>query len=850
MMKCQFCGLICVDCDDIQIHQAGSCPAIEEDDFVQPVVANIIVFRWVTDNNVAERIVHIILSDVDNQIELYSNADSNKYESEEVSLTPGNYSGQLVMGNNIYPIKTINITENTTHIDVELSNNYDCHSQAGIMVAVDKPNQLQIDTDRNSATDGVLVNYELNKRAALAKKMAACERDDYEVELKTLSCLLQLNTASFEYFRKDIIEFVNNSSKYRVIRHDPVKDRTGCITAEIIAVGSCPPSSNKLFTINIFQTTSQVMINGAKFQLFVEKDLPSLLQKLGNRRNTIQDANKLFKESIPTAMDLFDNKSDSKQVHVEPKTNVCINSLKEVETATPASKRNRKRKLFEGFETTVTRRRTRKSVSVNPECTEKLHTIVECVDKENNWEEIPKYWDIYGQGVWNEEKIKECNKRKGCLAECGKNNTMGMVQCDGCGRWCHNRCIDEIIDRNEDFICYNCRSLRSNAENVSHVSVVNASAEMCAEVHSSKNELTQNKLKEKEEIKALKEDEQKWAQVHSTDELDNINNLLNEMLVRVENNEKIPKIIPVKTVKNLNLVSKRLNDTSTVEKSNCKLIVKKSRDTSYGEQLTPVMEQLKNTKVIDELQDTSVPVSVLQSVASSASPNCGQKYQENDMVTLYTEKVHVDCGVKNGTLFDNCDNDESVTLGMQFKNKKFLIKLNNILKGKSSQQDILYGMVMKMKEKLAVLENENQQGTVKRSEVLKIQAVAQKLEKSEEKVQELKEKLKKVVSENKDLKKERKDINNEKNAVKTELKEVKTSISLKEKSIIGLHEKLELARVTEDRLNAKIETLESMTLREEVCMNVIDAASVDRAAEKIAKIRELEEEIKSKAEEL
>ena len=73
-------------------------------------------------------------------------------------------------------------------------------------------------------------------------------------------------------------------------------------------------------------------------------------------------------------------------------------------------------------------------------------------------------------------------------------------------------------------------------------------------------------------------------------------------------------------------------------------------------------------------------------------------------------------------------------------------------------------------------------------------------------------------------------------------------MSMKEKSIIGLHEKIELARVTEDRLNAKVENLESMTLKNDVGLNVIDATSMDRTAEKISKIRELEEENKQKAE--
>ena len=68
--------------------------------------------------------------------------------------------------------------------------------------------------------------------------------------------------------------------------------------------------------------------------------------------------------------------------------------------------------------------------------------------------------------------------------------------------------------------------------------------------------------------------------------------------------------------------------------------------------------------------------------------------------------------------------DDTITLGMQFQNKKFMLTLNNMLKGKSSEVDILYGMILKLKEKLSMIELENQQCTVKKNEVLKIQEVA------------------------------------------------------------------------------------------------------------------------------
>ena len=66
--------------------------------------------------------------------------------------------------------------------------------------------------------------------------------------------------------------------------HHPVKDLTGSITGEIIAVGtSCQPSAY-LFTMNIYSTTTSVVINGSEFSLRI---------KLDNRKNVIQEVNSL-----------------------------------------------------------------------------------------------------------------------------------------------------------------------------------------------------------------------------------------------------------------------------------------------------------------------------------------------------------------------------------------------------------------------------------------------------------------------------------------------------------------------------------------------------------------------------
>ena len=280
-----------MDKDDLQFHQIGSCPGIENEDFVQQNEEKIF-FRWVKDRCVTDREVHIILADVDNQIGLYSDDKYVKYESKFVSMMPGNYEGQIIIGDNIHPLNDVIIDQNSTVVEIEIkSGNGD-----GQLIVAAKNGSSSLTQMNATTSKEVLVKYELNRKSALAKKMAACEREEMTLVFAKTYCTIQLSTASFEYFREDVIERINNCTHYKILRHDPVKDLNGCITGEIIGVGT--NTSDKLFVVNLYQTQSSVMINGSK--------LPYLTQKLSDRGNAIEEVNKQFKGSIPKAMSLLE----------------------------------------------------------------------------------------------------------------------------------------------------------------------------------------------------------------------------------------------------------------------------------------------------------------------------------------------------------------------------------------------------------------------------------------------------------------------------------------------------------------------------------------------------------------
>ena len=452
-MKCQFCGEICGDRDALQLHQTSSCPAIEEENFVKCEPVNVrVIFRWRKDRNYVGNTVHIVLSDAENQIELISEGNPNRFESEIVSICPGTYSGQAVLGIDILPLDLINISDDTVYADIKIRNDDDNGQLTLVSEAVH--NQPLI-SERNTTND-VTVNYDLNKKNALAKKMAACNKEDFKVEIHASSCIVQLSAASFEYFRNDVIEHIKRCSHYRIYRHDSVRDLSGCLTSEIIGVGSVGQQLSNFFTMNIYQTTCKVMVNGPKFSKFVGNDLPSLTEKLSNRHTTICEVNRQFQSSIPKAMSLL---SVSEQVH-ENGGNLQDEKGTDVVCV---SKRKRRRKVFVDFDTdSQVRKKSRVTRSGVRNRTVDVPSVVEEVEdieEESEWEMQPKYWEKYQNEPWTIDTAKVCNRPKGCLADCGKNNSKDMVMCDGCGMWCHIKCVDTVVNTSDDFICFKCSEM-------------------------------------------------------------------------------------------------------------------------------------------------------------------------------------------------------------------------------------------------------------------------------------------------------------------------------------------------------------------------------------------------------
>ena len=471
-MKCQFCKKIFTDLEKIQLHQASNCVAMENESFVEPDEREI-TLRWLDDGGInrASHKVFLVLSDMVNSIELLRRNQSCQYESQKVVIQQGTYIGQIIIGHDSWPIKAIDINQSNYSVvlvnieTVEVDAGLSASDAEGLVVLNEAKGSVKgVGSTSHTQESGkeIYVNYRLNKKLALEKKITACERVTYEVKRHSTCCVVTFNTGAFEYFRVEVRKYLDENASYAISVDEPTIDKNGVITQDTIKVISSTQAANDLFTINLYRTTSKTMINGPKYVQFMNVDLPILTARLENMGSTLSEVNERFKESIPVSIDVATFESGENE-SIDNKG--CCNII--------STKRIRKRKTYEGFETTSNRRKTRNSAG--------LKDIDEKQDEDdtNEWSVQPKYWEKLGYGEWTEETAKECNRPKGCLMSCKKKNSDEMVGCDGCGRWCHIKClVDEFDATKEDFLCKNCISRADLSKNQVVCDVTEEKAEL------------------------------------------------------------------------------------------------------------------------------------------------------------------------------------------------------------------------------------------------------------------------------------------------------------------------------------------------------------------------------------
>ena len=411
-MQCQFCNKILPQLEEIQAHQVN-CPAIENKNYVPGKHVVKVTISWNKEEIDEEetKTVSLIVSDMNEKIGLKYSPIMNLYQSDKVEIQPGKYSSQLIYNSNILPVKEFQVSLQTVSIVLQTQEvilSTDLIQQSAPQACGSANNNNLISPDPH------LKNYILNKNAALQKKKKACDNPNYSVKNNQNSVVITLNTASFELFKISLLKYLDKKqaqNEYSFISTSQ-KEQAGSIVGDIIKV--LDDTSSHMYTVNLYRTKCNALINGPKYRHFATVDLPVLTGEIDLMGSTLDTINANVKEHLTTTSINITN-NDTTQSKGNPMT--------------------RENPRIQGDP---------------PGSSEDLRPKRNCKNT-SKMEEFKK-----------KQKPKETvQKEKVCICKSSYRKTDFMIGCDYCEEWLHGTCMGGLTEENTSgiikYMCPTCK---------------------------------------------------------------------------------------------------------------------------------------------------------------------------------------------------------------------------------------------------------------------------------------------------------------------------------------------------------------------------------------------------------
>ena len=119
------------------------------------------------------------------------------------------------------------------------------------------------------------MNYTINEKTAIRKKIKSCREVPLEIKMEKGNNLrIFCSTTAFENIRKIIIETVASNYVLEMTENKDISERV--IIETIKTKERNARRALPIFVINIYRTTSTLLINGPQLQRFVQEILPVL----------------------------------------------------------------------------------------------------------------------------------------------------------------------------------------------------------------------------------------------------------------------------------------------------------------------------------------------------------------------------------------------------------------------------------------------------------------------------------------------------------------------------------------------------------------------------------------------
>ena len=163
-------------------------------------------------------------------------------------------------------------------------------------------------------TDTAVKSFQLHKDRALQKKMTACNRDNpLTVEVKNGGIRIYLQTGAYELIRQELSTYYSPAAHpTRQISFFEDRDASGVQISQRIKISG-------EYTINLYHTTSSMLVNGKREIDFLNKDLPLILENTSEEQ--MREVNSDFQDAL-TKLSMDNDKNSN------PKCKKCKKDCK------------------------------------------------------------------------------------------------------------------------------------------------------------------------------------------------------------------------------------------------------------------------------------------------------------------------------------------------------------------------------------------------------------------------------------------------------------------------------------------------------------------------------------------
>ena len=187
----------------------------------------------------------------------------------------------------------------------------------------------QIESSRKTVMDKSQKNYVLNKEKALQKKAEGTKDESISHSIKTNNLVIKFNTAAYEMTKNQINQLVSDEigkkSQKVSFKDQQRSDRKGSNVDTVIVVETEREEYN--FTLNLYNTTNTIVVNGKGFYSFYELVLPKLYELIYEQKDEIAEYNKMILNGLKRASTSSNNAFPDEDIIIETKTGLAESKM-------------------------------------------------------------------------------------------------------------------------------------------------------------------------------------------------------------------------------------------------------------------------------------------------------------------------------------------------------------------------------------------------------------------------------------------------------------------------------------------------------------------------------------------